>query len=293
VEQLPSADSSLPDTRCPSCGSALMGRYCRDCGEKRLTRHDYSIRRYLTEALDAITHLDSKLLRSNWLLVSRPGFLSREYLQGRRVRYVTPLKLFLFVNILYYISITIFYANTFTTPLRIQLHENNYYPSFATQQVERKLEREGITYPSLERRFDEKTAVLSKTLVFALIPVIALLLHASLYRKRRYFAEHLVVATHFWSFVLVLIGILVPTAVLLASWIALMTGTSAAAWSSDMVLSAVVQVCVAIYLYLTLRVAYVASRWYSAVVALAVGWSFFHLVWLYRMMLFIATMSLL
>lgn len=269
-----------------------MERFCPDCGEKRLASRHYSIRHYLVDALDAIASLDSKVLRSLWLLVFRPGFLSREHLQGRRVRYVAPLKLFIFVNVLYYISITIFYANTFTTPLRIQLHENNYYASFAARQVEQKLQRDDIDYATLERKFDARTAVLSKTLVFTLIPVIALLFYALLYRKRRYFAEHLVIATHFWSFVLVLIGIVLPSSVLLAGWVARMAGASAASLSTDMVLSVFVQVLVATYLFLALRVAYAASRWYSAVVALAVGWSFFHVVWLYRLILFVVTMSL-
>lgn len=268
-----------------------MGRFCRDCGERRLTRRDYSLRHYLADALKAVSDFDSKLLRSCWLLVCRPGFLSGEYLQGRRIRYVAPVKLFIFVNVLYYISITLFYANTFTTPLRTQLHENNYYPGFAAHYVERKLQREGIDYPTLERRFDDRTAVLSKTLVFTLIPVIALLFYAVLYRKRRYLVEHLVVATHFWSFVLVLLGIVLPVSVSVAVGIVHLAGASAASLSTDMALSVFIQVCVTIYLYVTLRVAYATSRGYSALVAFAVGWSFFHVVWLYRLILFVVTMS--
>ena len=289
----PSATFQAPlETHCPSCGAPSMRRYCRDCGERRLTRRDYSIRRYLADAFDAVTSFDSKYLRSIWLLVARPGFLSRAHLEGRRVRYVAPLKLFIFVSVLYYVSITLFYANTFTTPLRIQLHENNYYPEFAARLVERKMQSEGIDYATLELRFDDKTAVLSKTLVFALIPVIALLFQVLLIRKRRYPIEHLVVATHFWSFVLVLIGILLPLTVQVAGVIADALGGTAATLATDPVLSACVQTGVAVYLYLALREVYSTSRWYSAAVALAVGWSFFQVVWLYRFLLFVTTLAL-
>ena len=269
-----------------------MGRFCRECGEKRLTRHDYAIRHYLADLLESIAHFDSKLLRSLWLLVSRPGLLSREYLQGRRVRYVAPLKLFIFVNVIYYVSITIFYANTFTTPLRIQLTRTITTRALRPSWSERTQQREGIDYPTLEHRFDAKTAILSKTLVFTLIPVVALILYALLHRKRRYLAEHLVVATHFWSFVLLLIGVVLPSCALLLGRVAQLAGVSAAPLLSDMVLSVFVQGCVAIYFYAMLRVAYVTSAWYSALVALAFGWSFFHLVWLYRLILFLVTMSL-
>jgi len=51
--------------------------------------------------------------------------------------------------------------------------------------------------------------------VFSLIPVIALLLWAFLFKKKRYFAEHLIVATHFWSFALILIGVFIPILLLL------------------------------------------------------------------------------
>ena len=94
-----------------------------------------------------MTLLESKALRSLWLVVSKPGFLSNEYFSGRRVRYLKPLQLFVFLNVVYYFSITLFFATTFTTPLDTQLHMNNYYPGYANARVERKLQKEtsGVT----------------------------------------------------------------------------------------------------------------------------------------------------
>ena len=68
---------------CPSCGAPSMGRFCQRCGEKRRANHDFSIRHYVGEAIETFTHFDSKILRTAWLLVSRPGVLSANYLQGR------------------------------------------------------------------------------------------------------------------------------------------------------------------------------------------------------------------
>jgi len=73
---------------------------------------------------------------------------------------------------------------------------NDYYPTFAVAQVERTMPAHGAGVPALERKYTRKTAILSKTLMFSLIPVIcAAALGILLFKKKRYFAEHLIVPT--------------------------------------------------------------------------------------------------
>ena len=198
-----------PAVVCPSCGASGMGEYCIHCGEKRLGTRDRSLRHYLGEAIETFSHFDSKILTTLWLLLRWPGRLSADYLEGRRVRFVNPLRLFLLASIVYFLANSLFPYNAFTTPLSVQLHMNNYYPQFAAAEVARTMRHRGTDFAALEQAYNTKTTVLSKTLVFTLIPVIALLLNAFLFRRRHFFAEHLVVATHFWSFALLLIGVFV------------------------------------------------------------------------------------
>src|SRR5436305_1885053 len=120
----------------------------------------------------------------------------------------------------------------------------------------------------------------------------ALSCFALLFRKRKYFVEHVVVATHFWSFNLVLLGILLPVVALPVAFAFGEASVSAMYATHDGLLSLLLQGCFAVYLFLMLRRAYGASRWYSAVVSLAIAWSMFHILWLYRFILFVTTMRL-
>jgi hypothetical protein len=276
---------------CPSCGLRTLGRFCTNCGEKEVGDEDYSLRRYLEEAGAAITLLESKVLRSVWLVASRPGHLSSEYFQGRRVRYLKPLQLFVFLNVVYYFSLSLFSATTFTTPLATQLHMNNYYPAYASRQVEHKLQKEQISYEVLEAKYNERTGVLSKTLIFLLIPIFALLFFMLFFRKRKYFVQHVVVATHFWSFNLILLGVILPLVSVLLIWVFKGLNISTAYVRNDAIASGVLQICFGVYLFIMLRRSYGASRWYCGTTAILVAWSFFHIVWLYRFLLFNATLS--
>ena len=278
---------------CPSCGAFAMAQYCGQCGEKRVGHHDLSVRHYLDEWLETAIHLDSKVVRSIGELVRRPGGLSVSHFLGRRVRYVTPLRLFLFLSIVYFFSSSIYPNPAFTTPLAIQLHGNDFYPGFAAEQVARTLHHKGWDYATLEQHYDAKTAVLSKTMVFSLIPVFALLFAALLFRKRRHFPEHMVVATHFWSFALLLIGVFIPLLMAAFTAVGSRLGVPDSVLSSDAVPTIYLQCSFAIYLYLMLRRVYAVSYWYGALVAAGIAWSFFFIVWLFRFLLFIVTLSLL
>jgi hypothetical protein len=270
---------------CPSCGTQSSGEFCRKCGEKQITEQDFSMRRYARESLTAITLIESKLIRTLWLVVRRPGFLSTEYFKGRRVFYMKPVQLFVFLNVVYYFSLSLFQATTFTTPLATQLHMNDYYPSYASMRVDHKLRDERITYQTLESKYDKRTSVLSRTLIFLLIPIFAFLFYALFFRKRKRLMQHFVVATHFWSFNLMVLGVFLPLLVL-----ALTRLVPAAILRSDAVLSVSLQLCFAAYLFLMLRRCYDITRWYGALTAAAIAWSFFHIVWIYRFLLFEATL---
>jgi Protein of unknown function (DUF3667) len=104
--RLPGA--ALPSS-CENCGARVSGRYCASCGQ-RLEPAVHSLGHFAHHALEDLTHADSRLWRTLLALLSRPGHLTREFLQGRRVRYLPPLRLYLVLSLLFFVSAQLFQA---------------------------------------------------------------------------------------------------------------------------------------------------------------------------------------
>jgi hypothetical protein len=83
---------------CRNCGTPLLGPHCYACGQpvKGLVRHFSSI---IGDFFDTVFEFDGRTPRTLWPLFARPGYLTCEYFEGRRVRYVSPLRLFFFLSI--------------------------------------------------------------------------------------------------------------------------------------------------------------------------------------------------
>ena len=83
---------------CPNCGATGVGRYCPACGQE-YGPHVLSLRHWGARLVDEYFSLDGRLPRSLLALILRPGFLTREWFAGRRVRYTPPLRLLLLSTI--------------------------------------------------------------------------------------------------------------------------------------------------------------------------------------------------
>ena len=84
---------------CQNCGEPLLGPHCYRCGQpvNGLVRHFSSI---LGDFLDSVLNIDARIFRTLGPLFTRPAYLSLEYFAGRRVRYVSPVRLFVFLSII-------------------------------------------------------------------------------------------------------------------------------------------------------------------------------------------------
>jgi hypothetical protein len=90
-----------PMIHCENCGALLTGRWCSQCGQAAI---DYrrSFRHVIVDVLDSFLNWDSKFFATIVWLIIRPWHLTNEFLAGRRVRYLHPLRLYLLASILFF-----------------------------------------------------------------------------------------------------------------------------------------------------------------------------------------------
>jgi hypothetical protein len=81
-------------SECLNCGTPLDGRFCHACGQPAHVHR--TLGHVFEEFLHGVLHFDTKAWRTLPLLVFRPGKLTREYVHGKRARYVAPFATFLF-----------------------------------------------------------------------------------------------------------------------------------------------------------------------------------------------------
>ncbi|HZW16531.1 MAG TPA: DUF3667 domain-containing protein [Brevundimonas sp.] len=79
---------------CTDCGQPVEGKFCSNCGQP--THVHRSLLHLGEEMLHGVLHFDARIWRTLPLLAFNPGRLTREWVQGRRTRYVSPLAMFLF-----------------------------------------------------------------------------------------------------------------------------------------------------------------------------------------------------
>jgi hypothetical protein len=130
-------------------------------------------------------------------------------------------------------------------------------------------------YATFETKYNKKAGVLSKTLIFLFIPIYSAILYGLFFTHRRYFVDHAVVATHFWSFILILLATAVPAILAMLMWWSKAPSIAALLEANDNPISVFLQICIAVYMALMLRRVYAASYWYCATVAVVISWSFF------------------
>ena len=91
-----------PAEICLNCGTTLSGQYCGNCGQRARSRL-ISIWELLQEAFGDLFELDSRLWRTLIPLAIRPGKLTREYLEGRRARFMPPFRTYLVLSIFFFL----------------------------------------------------------------------------------------------------------------------------------------------------------------------------------------------
>ncbi len=97
--------SHLPQRKeknCLNCGTTVIGKYCHVCGQENIEPKE-SVWHLISHFFNDITHFDGKFFTSLKDLVFRPGFLSKEYMNGKRVSYLNPIRMYLFTSFVFFL----------------------------------------------------------------------------------------------------------------------------------------------------------------------------------------------
>jgi hypothetical protein len=223
-----------PGSPCPNCGAVLAGEWCHACGQKAedLQR---SLRHLAAEALEGLTHFDSRLWRTLPRLAVDPAGLTRDFLAGRRASQLPPFRLYLIVVVIVF----------FSWSLKDQLTHQEYRLVKGDAQSVRALASGRVPAPApsvgrspvsqwLDARADY--AVAHPEAFFAaiehwahwfailLLPIAGLLLSAIfILRRGTYVFDHLIFAMHSLSFqgLLLSLSLLLGIASGVAGWLLL------------------------------------------------------------------------
>jgi hypothetical protein len=91
---------------CRNCKHTFSGKICNQCGEKIFNEGQLSTKSFVKQILDFFLHWESKVLKTIKLNTFRPGFITKENLNGIRVPYAKPVQLYLVMSVVFFIGVS-------------------------------------------------------------------------------------------------------------------------------------------------------------------------------------------
>jgi hypothetical protein len=208
---------------CRNCGFEDAGNYCSRCGQS-FGELKKPFRVIFTDLLSSLS-LDSRIFRTIPVFLFQPGRITVEFLQGKRKKYMPPVRLYLFLSILFFFVVR--YAADRQIDDIVQVRQNG-----QTVNVDTVLNQRGIidittdvgtdTEAETESRLGERISrvINDRELyvnnflnnlsyaLFLLMPLFALLLQILYIRRNRYYIEHLIFSLNIHSFALFLMSMI-------------------------------------------------------------------------------------
>lgn len=270
---------------CPSCNRTVSTAYCPTCGERSLHPRDLTLRGLTDQVFEAFTNIDGRLLRSFRYLIFRPGALTVAFLQGQRKPFVSPVALFLLINVLFFATESLTGGTIFSTPLEGHLYTQPWSP-LAQGLVAHRLAALHTSAALFAPRFDSAIALHARSLILLMALAFAVLPAIAFRRNRCPFAAHAVFSLHLYGFMLLLFSVAtaIPAVGLLAG------GARSTSQVLDGIISITLLAACGVYLYFATGVVYGGERGgrivKSTVLAVAVA----AIVLGYRFALFLFTL---
>jgi len=263
---------------CKNCGNHLTGIYCSNCGEKKFDKHELTVKHFFSETLESFFHFDNRFFRSLKLLLIKPGQLSLNFVQGRRVSFMKPLQLFLVLNIcLFFVP-----GNPVALPLYNYITYNPFISYGTKKMVADKINKSKISPNEYAIQFNEKIKSESKEFIFIYILFYSLIFFLFFIFSKRPFAEHIVFACHFMC-AYTLLTILNTFLIVLPFYYFSKFNYSQL---FDNINTLGSQIILLFYLFVAIKRFYNTSFVWALVIAASISLTFIFILQYYRMLLF-------
>lgn len=112
------------EKNCLNCNARVFGSYCHVCGQENIEPKETAWG-LVVHFFNDITHFEGKFIASLRYLLFKPGFLTAEYLRGRRASYMNPVRMYVFTSAFFFIMFFSFFSATETTPEVFKLNDSD------------------------------------------------------------------------------------------------------------------------------------------------------------------------
>lgn len=232
--------AGAPPRSCQNCAAPLTGPYCAQCGQHDVDYHR-SFHHLTHDLLENLFHFEGKFFVTVAWLLTRPGRLTQEFIAGRRLSQLNPLRFYIFVSVLFFLGVSLLnhghlidYDRKELDRLPIEAAKNTAAaeqrataekPPAAGSTASAKKPASKLTVNrdnDISRRIFDKlvsgdlapSEILEAfehripSLFFLGVPLYALLLKLFYWRQRRYYIEHLIFSLHLhtWGFLVAMVG---------------------------------------------------------------------------------------
>lgn len=206
---------------CRNCDTQLISRYCHNCGQDIFAGRERTVREIMYNTVETIFAFDNKILRTMKYLMFYPGKLTKEFFDGKVIRYVYPAKLFWFLTLLFFATLT------FVTNDDLKLVGSRDTAVVTTTNVDKTVEQQTKKGQQVrvndENPDNENKAILNNLMSYSpyvillLVPIFAFMLLVFFYKNKDYYSHHIIFSLHAHSFIfffftiLILIEAIIPS----------------------------------------------------------------------------------
>lgn len=181
---------------CLNCGAYVKATFCDHCGQRVRDNSDRSVSRLLGEFLGNLFFIDNRFLLSVGYLIRFPGRMTVEFLEGKRKKFISPISLFLFFNLIYFLVNPL---SDYSLALYDQTYSQPYSGKWMEDWIRLKLQNEGLDWQAYSIIYQKMSDNIAKSIMIINVPLIALFMYPMVFKSRRYYFDSIIFAFHYFS----------------------------------------------------------------------------------------------